>query len=390
MKKILLNCNKQDYGINYQKGGVSKIKILIAAGGSGGHIFPAIALAKKLQNKKAGIDIRFVGSNKTLDRRIFEKEGFKFSLLSANKLPYGMSIGLVIFFIKLIFDTIKAFFIVVGYRPNAVVGFGGYVSFPVMVAAYIFGIPKIAHEQNVVPGRANKLLFRLADKVAISFDATKNYMGKNSKKCVFTGNPIRTESFKDDRPFGIKRFGLDPSKFTLLVIGGSQGSHFLNETFIESLRGLDVGIKSALQVIHITGVKDYEWAVSAYEKLGVENRTHSFIDRIEEAYSASDLVITRSGASAIFELAFFGRPMILVPYPFAMSHQAENARFFYESGAAIELDEKALSPELFQKTVTSLFKDRTKLTKLAGSAKSLGVPQAADNLSDQVLELVKI
>lgn len=366
------------------------IKILIAAGGSGGHIFPAIALAKRLQNKESGIDVKFVGSDKVLDRRIFEKEGFKFSLLSANKMPYCVSMKLVPFFINLFFDSVKSFFIVASYRPNAVVGFGGYVSFPVMVSGYLLGIPGLLHEQNVVPGRANKFLFKFAKKIAVSFDGTKRFLGKYSKKCVFTGNPIRTENFINDRISGIKRLGLDQDKFTILIIGGSQGSHFLNSVFLESVRGLSSETKSAIQVIHITGIKDYEKAVDSYRDIGVANRVDSFMDRIEEAYSASDLVVTRSGASAVFELAFFGRPMILIPYPFAMSHQEENAKFFAENGAAIKIGEKTLSADIFSDTIRALLNDRPRLKKMAESAKRLSVPDAGDRLAGEVLSIIKI
>jgi len=370
------------------------MRILIAAGGSGGHIFPAIALASAMKKKEAGVSLRFIGSNKALDRRIFEKEGLDFSLLSANKLPYKASWQLLLFFLKLLFDITKSLFIIVSYRPDTVIGFGGYVPCPVMVIAYMFRIPIVVHEQNVVPGRANKLLFRLADKIAISFEDTKRFLGADIYKAVFTGNPIRREAFYGSsavtgRVDALKRFGLDAAKFTVFVIGGSQGAHFLNEAFIKALSKLDGSLRSSLQVIHITGIKDYDWAVGLYKDLGFEHRVYSFIDRIEEAYGASDLIITRSGASAIFEIAFFGKPMILVPYPFAMSHQVENARAFSQKGAAIEIDEKDLSDEVFRKNILGLFNDRSRLDRLAESAKRLSVPEASDNLADTVLALGK-
>ncbi len=369
-----------------------RMKILIAAGGSGGHIFPAVALARTLVRKRPDIEILFVGSNKALDRRIFEKEGVRFSLLSANKLPYKITPALVTFFMRLLLDGIKSFFIIGWYRPRVVVGFGGYVSCPVAVFSRLFRIPLLIHEQNVVPGRANRLAFRLADKVAVSFDETRKVLGPGERKAVFTGNPIRVEEFltiagENSRQDGIKKFGLDKSKFTILVIGGSQGAHFLNETFVKAVSKIDEYTRSNLQVIHITGVTDYKWALKAYGDLGLEHVVNSFIDRIEEAYSASDLVVTRSGASVIFELAFFGKPMILVPYPFANAHQAENAKVFSERGAAIAIDEDSLSPEIFKDNILNLFNDRDRLKTLASSARGLGVPTASDNLAKEVLEM---
>ena len=365
------------------------MRVLIACGGSGGHIFPAIALAQGLIEKNNKTDTMFVGSNAVLDKRIFKKEHFKYSLLSANKLAYKLSFKWIIFFTKLIFDILKSFFILVRYRPDVVVGFGGYVSGPVILTAYVLGIPRIVHEQNVVPGRANAFLFRFTEKIAISFEETRKYLKNYAYKAVFTGNPIRAALLKDDRSGNMKKLGLDTDKFTILVIGGSQGAHNLNKTFLKALTKFNADMRSVIQVIHITGIMDYAWASEAYKELGLEHRVFSFIDRIEEAYSASDLVVTRSGASAIFEIAYFGRPMILVPYPFAMSHQSENARFFSEKCAAIQVDEKELSPDLIKDKVELLLKDKRRLGEMAESAKRLSVPASSYNLAKEVFSLCK-
>lgn len=360
------------------------MKILIAAGGSGGHIFPAIALGRTLKAADKGAEVFFVGSDKVLDRRIFEKELVRFSLLTANKLPYRMSLRLVPFAAKLMRDTVKSLFLMMRNRPDVVIGFGGYVSFPVHAAAYVLRVPKVVHEQNVVPGRANKALFSLADKVAVSFEETKKHMGAHAGKAVLTGNPIRAEVFKDDRAGGIQRFGLDPEKFTLLVIGGSQGAHFLNTMFVSALLMMESDRKRTLQVIHITGNKDYGWALGAYANTGIEHRVYSFIDRIEEAYAAADLVVTRSGASALFELALLGKPMILVPYPFAMSHQQENAAAFAKNAAAVLLDEKSLSAEVFKETLLGLAGDRERLKRMGEAARKLSFPEASQALARTV------
>ena len=365
------------------------MRVLIAAGGSGGHIFPAVALARTLRDKAADIGIRFVGSNKALDKRIFEKEGIPFSVISSNKLPGKASWAWLVFFVKLTFDIVSSFLILLSYRPNVVVGFGGYVSFPIIFSASVFGIPKILHEQNVSAGRTNKFLFRFADKIAISFKETGPLLGPYAGKAVFTGNPIRQAVFRDNKELGITRLGLDGRRFTILVIGGSQGAHFLNETFIRSLTGIEEVLRRTLQVIHITGIKDYEWAIKEYDCLRpIEARVYSFIDRIEEAYSASDLVVTRSGASAIFELAFFAKAMVLVPYPFANAHQAENAQIFCERGAAVKLDERSLSVKLFKDTLLGLLNDKGRLKRMGESARALSVPNASSNLADEVLSLI--
>ena len=256
--------------------------------------------------------------------------------------------------------------------------------------AVLLRIPRIVHEQNVVPGRANMFLFKLADKVAVSFEETRlsRSSGNMAGKFIFTGNPLRREVLKEDRPLGIKRFALDESKFTILIIGGSQGAHFLNQAFMGAMASLDKDLRRSFQIIHLTGIKDYEWAVKTYSGIdGLESRVYSFIDRIEEAYSASDLVITRAGASALFEIACFARPMILVPYPFAMSHQSENAKVFSRKGAAVVIDENILSAETFKDNILRLFNDKEALKKLGYSAKSLSSPDASMNLAGEVLNL---
>lgn len=362
-------------------------KVIIAAGGSGGHIFPAIALGRSLSVLDRDLDMMYIGSDKALDRRMFEKEGVRFKTLSANKLSYKISPGTIVVFFKLLVDIIKALSIVLSYKPDAVVGFGGYISFPVIFAAGLAGIPTIVHEQNAVPGRANKVLFKFVKKIALSFEETRNTAGRYSRKCVLTGNPIRSEISKSDRSYGMKRFGLDGNKFTILVIGGSQGASFLNKTFVDSISMMGPESRRAIQVIHITGVKDYEWALKAYEGLGVDCRVHTFIDRIEEAYGSADLVVTRSGASAIFELAFLKKPMILIPYPYAMSHQLDNARIFSRNGAALLVEEKGLNADILSNLILGLIKDGDRMKSLGESAYKLAVPQASDNLAREVIAL---
>jgi UDP-N-acetylglucosamine--N-acetylmuramyl-(pentapeptide) pyrophosphoryl-undecaprenol N-acetylglucosamine transferase len=329
----------------------------------------------------------YVGSDKALDRRIFEREGVPYRVLSANKLSYDISLRTVAASVKLLADIIRSIFIIFSYAPDVAVGFGGYVSFPVIFTARLFGIPTIVHEQNVVPGKANRLLFSMARKIAVSFEETKGLTGKYAEKCVFTGNPVRFEISRSLRELGVKRYGLDEKKFTILVIGGSQGASFLNRTFIEALSSMTPESRSSIQAIHITGLKDYEWALKSYEKLGIEHRIHSFIDKIEDAYAAADIVITRSGASAIFELALLRKPMILIPYPFAMSHQLDNALAFVEKGAALLVEEKDLEAGSFAGMILGLIRDTKGVKDLSEAAGRLARPKAADDLANEVIAL---
>ena len=209
-------------------------------------------------------------------------------------------------------------------------------------------------------------------------------MDRYAAKSVLTGNPVRNEILKSGRSYSAKCFGLDERKFTILIIGGSQGAAFLNRTFIDALSAIGPEVRPRLQIIHITGVKDYEWALKAYDGLGIDYRVHSFIDRIEEAYGAANLVVTRSGASALFELAILRKPMILIPYPYAMSHQLDNALVFSGRKAAIVVEEKGLSPETLGGLICGLIKDKDRLRSLGEAAGELARPLASKNLADEV------
>lgn len=367
------------------------MKVLLAAGGSGGHIFPAVALARAIKKDRPSASLKFVGSSKEIDRRIFEKERFDYFLVTSNKFPYGASPYAVVFIAKFIYDLARCVIRIAACRPDVICGFGGYVSCPVMIAGRILGIPCVLHEQNVVPGRANKLLFGLAGRIALSFEETLPLIGGLAKKAVVTGNPIRTDDFLPaslgSREQLSKRLGLDGSKFTVLVIGGSQGAHRLNETFIEAISRADPGTRSSMQVVHITGNRDYQRALDAYRALGIESKVYSFIDKIEEAYGAADLAVTRAGASAIFELAFFAKPMILVPYPFAKSHQRENASALSKKGAAVMIEEKDLCADSFMGQIKAFAGDPGMRGSFSRSARRVSAPQASRDLAREVFRM---
>ena len=365
-------------------------RILIACGASGGHIFPAVALGSSLKNKSKNIAMLFVGSRRYLDRRIFLRENLKFKSLSSNKLPYRLSFSLFVVGAKFIFDVVKSIYIILNFAPHAIVGFGGYVSFPILMVGRMMGIPIIVHEQNVVPGRANILLFKFADKIAVSFEETMSSMPDSiRKKAVLTGNPIRKGMLKDNKALALQNFGFDKDKFTILAIGGSQGAHRLNRVFSESIVTMKEETRGKIQIIHIAGEKDREKVAAVYNNFNVSNRVFSFIDSIDEAYSLADLVFTRSGAAALFELAFYAKPMVLVPYPYAMSHQRENALVFSRKGAAIYKEEKDLKAKELSSFIAELISDREALKKMSESSRQLARPHAADALADVIIGICK-
>lgn len=359
------------------------MRILIASGGSGGHIFPAISLARELEKEES--DIVFVASRRCLDRTILESAPYKKIFLSINPMPYKFGFRTFIFWAKLFSDSIHSIFILIRYRPDVVIGFGGYTAGTIVLLASLFGIKTVIHEQNAVPGRTNRFLDRLADKVAVSFSGTEKHF--RNREVVFTGNPLREESLRENRLEALERLGLDHDKITILVMGGSQGAVSLNRLVSESLTSLSGEIKKNVQLVHIAG-KNYKADIKKrYEEKGVKGRVFEFMKNINDAYSACDLAISRAGAAAIFELAAFRKPMILIPYPDKRNNQRSNAEFFEKSGAAIFRDEKDLSAEELRDIIADLIENPEKRKMLSENAKKLSVIDGAKRLKEVVLEL---
>ena len=350
------------------------MKVLIAAGSSGGHIFPAIATTFRLKELNKSTEIRFVGSGKKLDGDIFKNEGYDYYTVSSKR--------------RIFKDLFSAFFILRKFQPDIAVGFGGYVSFPVLIMAKLLGIPTMAHEQNLCPGLANRILSNLVDRVAVSFKETNNFFLRKSI-IEETGNPLRANLVKLDKAKALERFGLNQGKFTMLVMGGSQGAHFVNEIVLEALNDMSDAQKGRLQVIHLSGIIDFEFVKARYESISVANKVFSFFDMMSQAYSACDLVISRAGATSIAELTFFGRPAILIPYPNAKVHQIDNARFMEENGAAIVIEQRHLSRERLKTALLGLMDDKDALKRMSETSSRLSKPDAAYRLAVEIFNAVK-
>lgn len=360
------------------------MKILIAAGGSGGHIFPAIALAKELTREPANRVI-FAASKRALDRKMLEREPFKKIYLSINPMPYRFDLRFARFMIKFLYDAVLSLIILIRERPDVSCGFGGYTSGAIMVISSLMGIKTIVHEQNLVPGRANRILDRFVDVTAVSFEESKKYFRVSHP--VFTGNPLR-EAIITGRDRPASDLTVLPNKgFTLLIMGGSQGARSLNRVCLDAISLLDYHLKKEMNIIHITGPTDCREIDEAYKKTGLHARVFSFIDDIHDAYRAADLAISRSGAAAIFELAFYGKPMILIPYPFKKNNQRFNAEYFAKKGAAIYLDEKTLSKRALKDLIELLVNDKMRLSALSDGARRLACPDAAKRLSGEIIKL---
>lgn len=363
------------------------MKVILAAGGSGGHIFPSLALASEL--RKSGAEAVFVSSRRRLDMSLLGPDGYKCYFLSINPMPRGKNpFRILVFLLKVAADMFTSASIMFRERPDVVVGFGGYSSGTISLCAKLFGKPLVIHEQNYFPGRANVMLAGIADRVAVSFDGTEKYFPRAKGRTVFTGNPLRTDKLSKARDKARERIGLSLPGLTVLVMGGSQGASFLNRTASEAVRKVSEKIKG-VQVVHLTGKADYESMLRFYEHNGIEARVFSFLDRMEDAYAVSDMAISRSGASAVFELAYYGMPMILVPYPNPKNNQWTNARFFAEKGAAVFRDEKELTADALAGELEAMMSCAAERARMSDAARALSVPDAAKRLADEVVKAAK-
>jgi UDP-N-acetylglucosamine--N-acetylmuramyl-(pentapeptide) pyrophosphoryl-undecaprenol N-acetylglucosamine transferase len=273
-------------------------------------------------------------------------------------------------------------------RPGAVVGFGGYFSFPVILTARLFGIPTLVHEQNVIPGVANRFLSRYVGGVALSFEETKRYLPA-AKRLRTTGNPIRSAIERDAREEAMRFFGFSPEKTTILVLGGSQGAESINTFFLEALAHLPAELKERIQALHLCGRMDPAASEAVLRREGVAGRVFSFFDRMDLAYGASDLAVARAGATFLAEAAAKDLPAILIPYPFGSGHQRVNAEAFARTHRATVIEQRDLTAETLAALVTKyLAEGGPQGAKARGTAESNGVKNARGLLADFIEETI--
>ncbi len=273
--------------------------------------------------------------------------------------------------------------IMMKFRPDVVVGFGSLHTVALLFWAWLFRIKTVIHEQNVIPGRANRLIAKFADSLAISFPQTRSYFSGSREKVVLTGNPIRKELIKLDKKEALNFFKFEEGKFNILITGGSQGSHKINAVCFAALTALP--LKQDLQIIHISGVQDFAGLKAGYTVSGVTHKLFEFFPAMQYAYSAADLVICRAGATTIAELQKFSLPAVLVPYPYAGAHQAGNARVLEDIGAAEVILDADLVVEKLKDKLQEFFCDAQKLRLMRQAYQKLPVLNAAEMLAKEVL-----
>ncbi len=318
---------------------------LFACGGSGGHIFPALAVAEELERRNSATRVFYACGGRDIESEIFRVVP-KEAVYPVEGAPFR-GVGSILdprFLLKLTKGFFQARTLLKKLKPTLVVGFGGYVSFPVLMAAKQMGIKTVLHEQNVAPGRANRVLAGIVGATALSFEQSRASF-KKSRSIRITGNPIRAFIETSDRIESLGFFGFSPDKKTLLVLGGSQGAESVNNLFLASLAFWDESMKKRLQVLHLCGIMLPSQAEEACRSVSVTSRAFSFFGRMDLAYGATDLCLGRAGATFLAEIDAKDIPAILIPYPFADGHQRMNARVFAENHRARVVEQSELTPE---------------------------------------------
>ncbi len=357
------------------------MKVVIAGGGTGGHLFPGIALAEEVVTRHHANDVLFVGTARGLEARAVPKAGFKLELIEATGVK-GRGLG---GWIAGLFRLPRAIFqsmrILRSWNPDVVVGVGGYASFPVVFAAVLLGLPTAVQEQNALPGLTNRVLGKLVRAVFVSFDEAKRFFPEGKTQNV--GNPIRKALMEN-----FLRPQARHERFRLLIFGGSQGAHAINVAAVEAARLLGP-LADRVEILHQTGVRDIEDTRKGYAGTGVQAQVVEFIDDMSAAYATSDLVICRSGATTLAELTVCKKAAILIPFPFAAdNHQEVNARSLVDKGAAVMIRQSELTGERLAAEIRDLVENAERRKSMERAAGLLGRPEAAKEIADVCVQLV--
>lgn len=363
---------------------MSSKKFILSGGGTGGHIYPAIAIANELKSRFPDSEILFVGASDKMEMQKVPQAGYKIMGLWIAGIQRRLTLDNAMFPVKLLSSLVKSRSIIKEFKPDVVIGTGGFASGPLLKAAGILGVPTVIQEQNSFPGITNKWLAKNASKICVAYDNLERFFPK--EKIVFTGNPVRSDiiDVAKNKKEAIERFELDPAKKTLLVLGGSLGSRRINQLIAKELSWL---LAQGVQVIWQCGKFYFEEYRHYGDKEGV--KVLSFIDRMDLVYAAADVVISRSGASSVSELCIVGKPVIFIPSPnVAEDHQTKNAMAIVDKEGALLLKEAQLDTQ-FQPVFADLISNEAKQQKLSENIKKLARTNATKDIVDEIIKLIK-
>ncbi len=365
------------------------MKVIIAGGGTGGHLFPGIAVAEELRNAAISSqdDIVFVGTEHGIETRVIPKESYTLRFIRSQGFVGKSFIGKIraaISFLQGIYDSSR---ILTHVKPQIVIGIGGYASLSTVLAAHFRGIPTIILEQNSIPGLANRILGKFVDAITLTYQDSISYFPEH--KTYLTGNPIRKNIIKRDKEFALSAFSLEQGKFIVFVFGGSSGASSINRAISEALNYI-LDFRQNIQFIHQTGTKDFEAIREIYIRLNFKSFVSPFIYNMAEAYCAADMVICRAGATTLAEVTAVGKAAVLIPYPYAAgNHQESNARKLADMGAAKIILDKELNGEVLAKTIRHLYSDLKDRMELQKMSSALGRIDAGEKIVNIILSLTK-
>jgi UDP-N-acetylglucosamine--N-acetylmuramyl-(pentapeptide) pyrophosphoryl-undecaprenol N-acetylglucosamine transferase len=358
------------------------LSILIAGGGTGGHLYPGIAVARALLSRVPDATVTFVGTAAGIEARVVPREGFTLDVIRSAGLK-GKSLASVARGVSLLpASAIDAWSVISRRRPNAVLGVGGYSSGPVVALAAVRGIATLLMEQNAVPGLTNRLLARLVSAAAVTYSESISFFGR---KAFVSGNPVRPEFFEE----AYEQQSSPPGAARVLVFGGSQGAHAINMAMVEAAARL-AAATPRLAITHQTGERDLEMVRDGYRRAGLEARVEPFLFEMDREMKSADVVVCRSGATTLAELTAARRASILVPFPQATDdHQRKNAEALVKQGAARMVEQRDLTGDRLAAEILALTSDEGQRRRMAQAAGRMARPDAAKVIVDRVLELAK-
>ncbi|MFV8344851.1 undecaprenyldiphospho-muramoylpentapeptide beta-N-acetylglucosaminyltransferase [Flavobacterium sp. ZB4P13] len=362
---------------------MKQYKFILSGGGTGGHIYPAIAIANELKSRFPDAEFLFVGAKDKMEMQKVPQAGYNIKGLWISGLQRRLTFDNALFPVKLLSSLLKSRTIIKQFKPDVVIGTGGFASGPLLQVAAIAGIPTVIQEQNSFPGITNKLLSKKANKICVAYENLERFFPK--EKMILTGNPVRQDliDIESKREEAIQYFNLDPNKKTLLVLGGSLGARRVNQLIEKELANM---LSQNVQVIWQCG-KLYLVDYKKYNSANVQ--VVAFIERMDLVYAAADIVISRAGASSVSELCIVGKPVIFIPSPnVAEDHQTKNAQAIVDKKGALMLKESELDSQ-FGLVFEVLLKDQGKQNQLSENIKLLAMPEATKKIVDEIVKLIR-
>jgi len=368
------------------------MKIMISGGGTGGHIYPAMALAKKIRYIKQDTKIIWIGTGRELEKELISKTDFQLEIIKSRGFRNSNVLDKFYSLFLLSIGFVQSIFLILKYKPDVILGMGGYACAPTVFAGIILRKKTAIFEPNVIMGRANNFLEKWVDLILVSHKQTLEGIPKS--KSNFIGNIVREELYNNpSKKWAQSYFGLDPDKKSILIFGGSQGSLIINNIMLDVFFNLSE--MKNIQFLHITGMKNYKLFKKRFLRIFgnkdvIDYKILPYIHNMHFAYASADFIISRAGANTIAEIIYLGIPSILIPFPHATDkHQMKNAKVLGDIGAAIVIPEIELSSISLTETIFSLIKDKKKLNKMGKLAKTLHQPKAVEKMTEALINLAE-